>query len=400
MPSGGRVALDGLASRAALAGLLALVLGGVIVLPAMAPDAAGLAGGEPAAEVVVDAVASTAGEAASLTAAEATVSTGGELARSVVKADSYGAQTVPGSPLDAARRAAERTQFRGTLSVQWTDQRGPHSAQLDVRGTGSAVYIDGPKAMVATSDQRLVLQSSGWSLVAAGDPSVMGLAPPMSGKYAISSEPGPLVAERPTVLVDIRTLLGTTDERLYLDDDTGLVLRREQLDNGEPVRVVTFLSIDISAGTYQPTPVVHHDNRPRRLQPLAMAAPYRAPSQLAAGYVLVGVLRRQGVVQAVYSDAVHTLSVFEQGGALNVGALPSPGQVVPLGSVRGVRYSWPGGQLVTWQSGPLMYTAVGDGPVSDILAAATSFPSARSLSAAQRIRLTCRRLLEDLTGRG
>jgi hypothetical protein len=116
--------------------------------------------------------------------------------------------------------------------------------------------------------------------------------------------------------------------------------------------------------------------------------------------VLVGVLRRQGVVQAEYSDAVHTLSVFEQGGALNVAGLPSAGERVPLGSVRGVRYSWPGGQLVTWQSGPLTYTAVGDGTVSDVLAVASSFPAARPLSVGQRLRLTCRRLLEDLTGRG
>jgi hypothetical protein len=94
------------------------------------------------------------------------------------------------------------------------------------------------------------------------------------------------------------------------------------------------------------------------------------------------------------------LSVFEQGGALDVGGLPGAGEIVAIGAERGVRYSWPGGQLVTWQSGPLMYTAVGDGPVADVLAVAKSFPAAKSLSALQRVRLTSRRLLEDLTGRG
>jgi hypothetical protein len=47
-----------------------------------------------------------------------------------------------------------------------------------------------------------------------------------------------------------------------------------------------------------------------------------------------------------------------------------------------------------------MYTAVGDGPVADVLAVAKSFPAAKPLSALQRVRLTSRRLLEDLTGRG
>ena len=370
------VPLDGLACRVVIAGLLVLVLTSATMPPATAASASN----------------PTAGAPATITTAAVTIA-------GAAGAD-HPAQSAPANPLDAARQAAERTQFRGTLSVQWVDGRGQHHTQLDVRGTGAAVYLDGPKAMVATPDERLVLQSSGWSLVAVGDPSAIGLAPPMNGKYLMSSQPGPLVANRPTTLVDIRTVLGTTDERLYLDDGTGLVLRREQFDGGAAVRVVAFTSIDIGAGSQELAPTVRHDDRPHQLEPFALAAPYRAPRQLAAGYVLVSVLRRQGVVQAVYSDAVHTLSVFEQGGALDVGGLPGAGEIVAIGAERGVRYSWPGGQLVTWQSGPLMYTAVGDGPVADVLAVAKSFPAAKSPSALQRVRLTSRRLLEDLTGRG
>jgi len=371
----GALPIDGLACRVVMAGLLVLVLTSAAVPPATAASAS-----------------LTAGAPASITKAAATVAG--------AAGANQPAQSAPGNPLDAARQATEHTQFRGTLSVQWVDGRGQHRTQLDVRGTGTAVYLDGPKAMVATPDERLVLQSTGWSLVAVGDPSTIGLAPPMNGKYSVSSQPGPVVAGRPTTLVDIRTVLGTIDERMYLDDSTGLVLRREQFDGGAAVRVVAFTSIDIGAGSQEQAPMVRHDDRPHQLEPLALAAPYRAPRQLAAGYVLVSVLRRQGVVQAVYSDAVHTLSVFEQGGALDAGGLPGAGEMVAIGAERGVRYSWPGGQLVTWQSGPLMYTAVGDGPVADVLAVAKSFPAAKPLSALQRVRLTSRRLLEDLTGRG
>jgi hypothetical protein len=301
-------------------------------------------------------------------------------------------------PLDDARQAAERTPFLGTLTVQWIDRQGRHSAQLAIRGAGGVIHIDGAGSVVATADERLVLQSSGWSLVAPGYPSALGPAPPTTSKYVMTSEAGPRVAGRPTLLVDVRTRQGHTDERLYLDSATGLVLRREQLDGGQPVRIVAFTAIAIGPGSGERTPA-GHDNRPQSMRPAGLAAPFRAPAQLAAGYLRVGVLRRNGVVQVVYNDGLHSLSVFEQGGALDDGHLPPSGEAVSVGKQQGIRYNWSGGQVITWQTGSATYTAVGDGPAGEVLAAAGSVPPARPLSARQWIRLTCRRMLEELTGR-
>jgi negative regulator of sigma E activity len=310
------------------------------------------------------------------------------------------AQPLAVSRLDDARRAAEATPFEGTLSVQWTDSNGVHATELGVRGTGGVVQFDGAQPVIATPDGRLVLQASGWSLIAPSDPATVGQVPPLSDKFDTTVMVGPDVAGRPTLLMDVRTLQGDTDERLYLDLETGLVLRREQIDDGHAVRVVEFTSIHIGPVAQEATLPIHRDDLPQRMRPSALTAPFIAPLRLAAGYVLVGVQRRSGIVQVLYSDGLHSLSVFEQGGALDVGRLPRSGEVVAVAARPGLRYGWPGGQLITWQSGHAIYTVVGDGPAADVLAAATSVPPARRLSVVQRIRYTCRRLLVELAGRG
>lgn len=318
----------------------------------------------------------------------------------VLAQPSAGAQPSAMTRLDDARTAAEATPFEGTMSVQWTDSGGVHITEVGVRGTGGVVQFDGAQPVIATPDGRLVMQAGGWSLVAPGDPSTVGQAPPLADKFDMTAMVGPDVAGRPTLLVDVRTLQGNTDERLYLDLDTGLVLRREQIDDGQAVRIVEFTSIHIGPEAEEATLPIHQDALPQRMSPSALIAPFRAVTRLADGYVLVGVQRRMGIVQALYSDGLHSLSVFEQGGSLDVGRLPRSGEVVAVARGRGVRYGWPGGQVITWQSGQATYTVVGDGPASDVLAAATSVPPARRLSVVQRIRYTCRRLLVELTGRG
>jgi hypothetical protein len=166
------------------------------------------------------------------------------------------------------------------------------------------------------------------------------------------------------------------------------------------VRVVSFESIEIGPISGLRPPRVQKDEQPHQLSPDHLGAPYRAPEALADGYRRVAVLREQAVVQAVYSDGLHSLSVFEQVGQLDEGDLPRPAEAVQVGSARGLRYSWPGGDVITWQSGPATYTVVSDGAETEMLAAAGSLPHAGSLSTGQRFLSTCRRLIEELTGAG
>jgi negative regulator of sigma E activity len=306
------------------------------------------------------------------------------------------------SVLDQARHAAEVTPFQGTVSVQWVDSQGVHSDRLRVRDTGGAIQIDGQgaRAMVATDNERLALESGGWSLVAPGSPSAYGPEPELARKYQVTTSPGLPVAGRPTTLVDFRTADGSSEERLFIDQGTGLLLRREQQEESKTVRVVSFESIQIGPISGLRPPRVRKDEQPHQLSPDHLGAPYRAPEALADGYQRVAALREQAVVQVVYSDGLHSLSVFEQVGQLDEGDLPRPAETVQVGSARGLRYSWPGGDVITWQSGPATYTVVSDGAETEVLAAAGSLPHAGSLSTGQRFLSTCRRLIEELTGAG
>jgi hypothetical protein len=100
----------------------------------------------------------------------------------------------------------------------------------------------------------------------------------------------------------------------------------------------------------------------------------------------------------VYSDGLHGLSVFAQSGQLMRDRLPSGGDRVSVGGRPGNHYRWPGGDVVTWQNKGVVYTAVGDASLGDVLAAAASLPGARPLPFAGRLRHACRSVVETLTG--
>ena len=246
----------------------------------------------------------------------------------------------------------------------------------------------------------MLLQSTGWSLVGPGDPSAWGPPPPMTAKYTAVRQKGPDVAGRPTDLVDVRNRQGNTDELLYLDTATGLVLRREQFENGQPVRVVAFTEVVVGPAARESIPSVNRSQQPQRLRPQALGAPFRAPGRLAAGYRLVGVVappgRRPGRLQRWPAQPV----------GLRAGRRTrrSTAASYRRGGDHGRR---PGGPLRVARR-PADHLAVGAGdlhrgrgrPGERRAGAVSSFPPARLLSVRQRIRLTSRRLFEELTGRG
>jgi hypothetical protein len=125
-------------------------------------------------------------------------------------------------------------------------------------------------------------------------------------------------------------------------------------------------------------------------------APYAAPLDLAGGYRRVGVFRSAEGLHVLYSDGIDSLSVFEQPGSL--GSHGTGGVAASVGRAPAAVWAWPGGQVATWQNGSAVFTVVGDGPLSDLLAAAGSLPPARAVSWSQRLRHACRRLVSDLVG--
>jgi negative regulator of sigma E activity len=246
---------------------------------------------------------------------------------------------------------------------------------------------------------RFVRMSTGWTSM--WPDAGVGRPPPDGGaKYAVATTAGPAVAGRPTTGVEVRA--GTrVRERLAVDTATGVLLRRQQLDDrGRVVRQLEF-------ATFEPTPPALH-LPPQRFRAdgatstraAALQAPYRAPASLPRGYARLGTYRRADVLQVVYGDGLYGLSVFEQPGRIDWSQLPRDGRTVEVAGHPGRSYVWPGGHLVTWQGGSAAYTIVGDGPEADVLAAAASIRGAAALSTAQRMRQAARELVSTLSGRG
>ncbi|MDQ1439124.1 MAG: sigma-E factor negative regulatory protein RseB [Acidimicrobiaceae bacterium] len=209
---------------------------------------------------------------------------------------------------------------------------------------------------------------------------------PVAAKYTVTTAPGQPVADRPTIDVEVREQ-GVLAERIALDAETGVVLRRELYDvSGGVVRMALVERVRM---THTPAPTPAHRTA---------GGLVAAPSKLDGDYLRVGVYRRGRVVHMLFSDGLHALSVFAQAGALAASDLPGGGRLVRLGSKTGYHYDWPGGDVLLWESGGVVYTAVGDAPVEDVKAAAASMPQRSRLSIGERVRRRCRALAEAVTG--
>lgn len=299
------------------------------------------------------------------------------------------------NPLEDARRAAGRTSFVGVMQVRWLDGSHPRVERVTVEADrGSLVFKGRTQLMAAPTSERLVQHGDGWDVIwpAGLGP---GTRPDAAAKYVIDDRPGPPVAGLPTTVYDIRRH-GRLRERLHLHSDTSLLLSREQFDErGEVVRFVGFeaLKLGPSAPVVPPPPSDRGRDVPRPVTASVAAG-------LDEGFQRLGVYRRSGVTQALYSDGLYDLSVFEQPGRLRRGDVPAGGAQVDVGGSTGWRYAWPGGNLVVWQAGDSVLTTVSDAPLDQVLAAARSVPSppARGASFWVKLRAACATLVQPLGG--
>lgn len=289
--------------------------------------------------------------------------------------------TRAGGDAEVLRRtqtASATVAFAGTVVVRWLDGNGhEHDESMPVRGKGSELELG-----VGVNQPALT-----WS----GGVGPTRSAPDPAAKYEVDAERGPLVLGRSTTRVVLQ-LGGRITEEADVDDETGLLLRRQVFDDrGWVVRLVEFTSLE-GVRTVGASPARASSWRVPRMQ--EVPRPFRAPDQLAAGYARLGTYRRGQAVQALYGDGVRTLSVFTQLGHAEQGALPAGGERLPVGGTLGHRWTWAGGQVVTWSSRGTTTTVVGDGPPAEVLAAARSVPEPTLPSFLGRLRQTSRHVVK------
>lgn len=298
-------------------------------------------------------------------------------------------------PFDAARHATEQATFQGSVDVQWHDGDVTRHEEVFVEDTSGSLHVQGGAAAFAVpGHERLVEHGTEWDRLWP-----VGLAssspPDSTQKYEAVAEGQTPVAGRMTEVVEVRQGR-LMRERLYLDDETGLLLRRDQFDTvGNTDRKVEFTSFTVGAPTPPPElPGDTVDETPRPVAAARQPTTPLAPARLPDGYDRVGVYRDAGVLHLLYSDGLYDLSLFEQPGRLARSDLPLGGAVVRLGGSAGRLYAWPGGHAVTWQVGPNVLTMVSDAPADELLRAAGSVRAGNSApSLLSRLRRAARALV-------
>jgi negative regulator of sigma E activity len=276
--------------------------------------------------------------------------------------------------LERARAAAQSESFVGIVAVEWQDGRQARTAQVKVSSArGVMRFGDG---VVGSGPRRLVHGPDGWLTLWSHD--VVALGPSPTAKYAFSVVSGPAVAGHATQLVEVRLGAGgRLGERLYLDQDSGLFLRREILDaRGRPSRAVGITSIDPTVALDTSSPSAPSKSANQEPAPAGtVEAPYDAPKRLGAGYRLVGAYQKEpNLLHFFYSDGLHGLSVFEQRGRLTAGAMPAGGRRVELGGHSVRSWSTSVGEVMVWEGDGVVYTVVSDAP--DLATAVEDLPHA------------------------
>ncbi|HKA93269.1 MAG TPA: sigma-E factor regulatory protein RseB domain-containing protein [Acidimicrobiia bacterium] len=284
-------------------------------------------------------------------------------------------QTGPGAQLlDDARRVAQEQDFSGVLEVSWSDARGEHRSDVFVRSANGVLALGDRPQVIVEGARRFVQGPDGWLAVWSEDtqPDV----PSASDKWQLAVRDGPTVAGRPTREVDATDRRdGRVRERLYLDEATSLLLRREQLDRrGRAVRAVGFTSIgEPAVGMFigsLPAEAPQAPSRSANRQPRVLhevAAPFRAPASAGDGFRLAGRYDEpHDTLHLFYSDGLFSVSVFEQQGELDAGRLPAGAESRTVAG-RDVReYRTPGGAVLVWEAGDVVYTTVSDAPVDQL----------------------------------
>ena len=202
---------------------------------------------------------------------------------------------------------------------------------------------------------------------------------------------------------------GTRRERLHIDEESGLVVRRETFDrDGDPVRVMAFTRLETHEAE-----VVQHDEDDLEVERRALTPAdteqlreegFLVPDPLPAGYVLVEVHEVEDAavptLHLVYTDGLYALSLYQQQGRLATSAVDGAARLTTDDG--GHVWRWPGSEprRVVWTGDRLTFTALTDAPTDELLTVASGLPTSRTGSILDRLARGLSRVGEWLTQSG
>jgi hypothetical protein len=281
---------------------------------------------------------------------------------------------------DAARRLLEHSRdaatghdFTGTVEVEWRDGGRRREETVAVAVEDGVLHL-GKDRLLGAGNRRMLKTDSGWELLWAAP--AEGREPDPGRKYDLEVRPARAsVAARPAAVVAIRRHgSDAVRERLFFDEATGLLLRRDQLDgHGRLTRSFAFVKLSPptspSPGDDDGLPKLARSHRDAPDALPAVPDRLTAPRHIGRGFVLAGVYSQpNGAVQLYYSDGLLGLSVFEREGDLDWDALPAGGRDADLAGRHAKVYSTVAGVAAVWTADEITYTAVTDAPADEVAA--------------------------------
>jgi outer membrane lipoprotein-sorting protein len=198
--------------------------------------------------------------------------------------------------------------------------------------------------------------------------------------YNVEVGPGSPIVGRPTLVLSLVSRYnGNVVQRIWIDDATKLIMRREDYNaEGAVTMQTTFDSLKIGAnfppGLFALTvpkgmTLVRGFDYGKSTQNTAQLLKiakftFAMPRYLPEGFSLLSgsVAERNGVqtVQLVYGDGLRTFSLFENATARLPNFDPTTPKPVKVGSWAGEYADLDGQTLVSWNAGGLNLTVVGD----------------------------------------
>jgi negative regulator of sigma E activity len=281
------------------------------------------------------------------------------------------------SLLESAARTARTTSWSGTQHIVSTRSGEPRFTVLQIRhtpGTGSTIRVlasqDEAVAADALDQKLLLLLARHYDLRVVAD-TLCG------GRHVHVVE-----ALRPG-----RTGPAALAGRFWVDEATGLLLRRDVLDeDGDIMRTSSFVSLAMTPPAAKRLPAVYANRgvlRPSgrhldssQLQVLQTQG-WPVASTLPSGLELFEARLHDGdsgdVLQLSYSDGLSTLSLFIQHGELPVSTGQRAGTPRPMAGST-VWVSPGAAEQVVWSGAGRTWTLVSDAPQTTIVQAVSALP--------------------------
>jgi sigma-E factor negative regulatory protein RseB len=301
-----------------------------------------------------------------------------------VTADAMGSDAVSADEaaalevLERAVTAPARTAYSGVAVVAVWDMGAVSRTRLDVDhvpGLGTSVRVRPGGAHPAGLGAQL---PAGPAAAGAADAGPLHL---LARSYDLLVASAATVAGRRAKVVEVRRLGGAVAARLWVDESTGLLLRRELYDPaGATTRASAFERVRIGATRALPGGGTVLRPMDRAVLPpdaaVLRGAGWVCPDGGLGGLSLVAAGRMATsygeVLHLVYSDGVMSVSVFEQRGRLDPASLRG-WQAQRWGSALvHVRPGTP--RQLVWSGAGSVFTVVADAPAATVAAVVVALP--------------------------